>query len=280
MPLLFTHRLQLRPFTRADLPALHALWTDRHVRRYLWDGDTVSETRAAEYLDESTADFTHYGYGMWALSLRAEPHNVVGFCGLRAHAERPFPDLVYGLGPQWWGQGLATEAAQAVAAYVFGRGLVAGIEATVDVPNTGSGQVLEKLGMESRPPTQPGQRLFYLDRERFAAWVGRPFVVQIRPVRLEDAPELARILTGALRDTFAGRVPEACLDSPTREESERNWRRSIEKPGFCEKPGFLNDEGEFLLVAEDMAGQMAGFILAGRASSCGTNAGPVLSSAT
>jgi GNAT superfamily N-acetyltransferase len=118
--------------------------------------------------------------------------------------------------------------------------------------------------MESRPPTQPGHRLFYLDRERFAAWVGRPFVVQIRPVRLEDAPELARILTGALRDTFAGRVPEACLDSPTREESERNWRRSIEKPGFCEKPGFLNDEGEFLLVAEDMAGQMAGFILAGR----------------
>ena len=83
-------------------------------------------------------------------------------------------------------------------------------------------------------------------------------MVQVRPVRLEDAPELARVLTETQRATFEGLVPDACLDSPTREESERNWRRFIESGAL--------EQGEFLLVAEDMQGRMAGFVLAGGAT--------------
>jgi hypothetical protein len=36
------------PFASEDLDALHALWTDPDVRRYLWDDIVISRERAAE----------------------------------------------------------------------------------------------------------------------------------------------------------------------------------------------------------------------------------------
>jgi ribosomal protein S18 acetylase RimI-like enzyme len=76
----------------------------------------------------------------------------------------------------------------------------------------------------------------------------------LRYATVEDAPELARILVGTNRETFHGLVPDAWLDDPTLEESERNWRRAI---------GSELEEGEFLLVAENTEGTMLGFAMAG-----------------
>lgn len=71
---------------------------------------------------------------------------------------------------------------------------------------------------------------------------------------MEDAPELARILTETNRATFQGLVPDHCLDSPTLEESERNWRRFFQENV---------EENPFLLVVENEAGQMVGYAIAG-----------------
>jgi len=48
LPVLRTPRLVLVPFAPEDLDALHALWTDEHVRRYLWDDIVISRERATE----------------------------------------------------------------------------------------------------------------------------------------------------------------------------------------------------------------------------------------
>jgi len=46
LPSLRTERLILRPWTLQDVDALHLLWTDPDVRRYLWDDVVISRERA------------------------------------------------------------------------------------------------------------------------------------------------------------------------------------------------------------------------------------------
>ena len=80
----------------------------------------------------------------------------------------------------------------------------------------------------------------------------------IRPAVIEDAPVLARILVTTGQETFLGLVPDKCLESPTLEKSERNWRKFF-------RSGCL-DQDEILLLATTEAGEAAGYILAGRAT--------------
>ena len=40
-PTLHTARLLLTPVREQDLPALHALWNDPQVARWLWDAEPV-----------------------------------------------------------------------------------------------------------------------------------------------------------------------------------------------------------------------------------------------
>jgi RimJ/RimL family protein N-acetyltransferase len=56
--------------------------------------------------------------------------------------------LIYGIHPNLWGNGYATEAANAVLHYVLEELALPKIRADVDEPNISSVQVLEKLGMK------------------------------------------------------------------------------------------------------------------------------------
>jgi predicted N-acetyltransferase YhbS len=79
--------------------------------------------------------------------------------------------------------------------------------------------------------------------------------IHIRRATPEDAPDLARILIETNRATFEGLVPDHCLDSPTREESIRNWKRALSSDRV--------KEGKFTLVAENTAGHIVGYTVAG-----------------
>ena len=41
LPTLETERLILRPWSLDDIDALHQIWTDPQVRRYLWDDEVI-----------------------------------------------------------------------------------------------------------------------------------------------------------------------------------------------------------------------------------------------
>ena len=56
-PMLRTLRAVLRPLGVADLDAVHALWTDPDVRRYLWDDVAITRERAAEVVAASADNF-------------------------------------------------------------------------------------------------------------------------------------------------------------------------------------------------------------------------------
>jgi RimJ/RimL family protein N-acetyltransferase len=145
-PRLATVRLRLRPVALDDLGALHDLWTDAEVRRYLWDDQVIPRERVAAEIDASIASFDAHRFGMWRLALPDSPR-LVGFCGLRLFGEPEEVEVVYGLATALWGRGLATEAAREVLRYGFERLGLARIFGRTDPPNLPSRRVLERLGM-------------------------------------------------------------------------------------------------------------------------------------
>lgn len=145
VPSLTTARLVLRPFTNADLDAVHALWTDADMRRYLCDDTIVSREQSQEWLEGSTAGFAQRRFGLWGTH-DAASNALIGFCGCRDWPSGE-PELMYGLSRPWWGRGLATEAATAVLDYVFETLGHPVVMAATDPPNVASIRVMERLGM-------------------------------------------------------------------------------------------------------------------------------------
>jgi ribosomal-protein-alanine N-acetyltransferase len=83
---------------------------------------------------------------------------LVGFAAIKEIPETSEVEVYYGLAPRFWGQGLATEAAQAVLTYGFEVLGYQRIWARTDEPNEASKRVAERLGM--RPADDPGKTSF------------------------------------------------------------------------------------------------------------------------
>ncbi len=142
-----TERLRLRPFADEHLDALHSLWTDPDVRRYLWDDRVMSREQAIAVIKASESNFAQRGFGFWALLLRAEGDALVGFCGFRVFEESGEPELLYGILPRLWGKGLVTEAGHVVIRDGFERCGFSRVVAATDTPNQSSVKVMQRLGM-------------------------------------------------------------------------------------------------------------------------------------
>ena len=63
-------RLSLRPVAVDDVEALHALWTDTQVRRFLWDGEVIPLERTREIVERSRTLFDESRFGIWGIRER------------------------------------------------------------------------------------------------------------------------------------------------------------------------------------------------------------------
>ena len=145
MQILETTRLQLRPCQNADLQQIYAMWTHPDVCRFLFDDRVISLDEACSFVDASLANFEQYQYGIWLGSIRNKDC-LVGFAGL-LHSENA-PSLIYGIAPEYWGQGYATEAAIAILNYALQHLHLPKIRADVDESNVVSVRILQRLGMK------------------------------------------------------------------------------------------------------------------------------------
>ena len=141
-----TQRLRLRPLALDDLDALHRIWTEARVRYYLWDDEIISVATARAAIYESIESFEQAQFGVWGM-IDKQMGALIGFCGVRLHAETLDKELLYGVSQPFWGAGLTTEAAQAVIAYLFDPQLTDRLIALANPANVGSCRVAEKLGM-------------------------------------------------------------------------------------------------------------------------------------
>lgn len=158
-----TPRLRLRPALPRDTADMHALWTEPEVRRFLWDDTVIPLETAAGVTRASAADFAARGFGLWSVRVRGDAGSIAGFCGLRTEGVGSEPELLFGLRPAFWRQGIAREAAKAVLAYAFGTLALPRITAATDVPNDRSARTLSALGMtlERRGDHNGRDMLFY-----------------------------------------------------------------------------------------------------------------------
>lgn len=146
--ILETHRLMLRRLVSADLDALWALYSNPEIIKYIPDAPkTVSEAR--EELEwHMHGHPKHPELGLWA-TIHKETGRFIGRCGLLpwtidGHEEI---EIAYALAQDFWGRGLATEAARAILHYGFAQLHLSRLICLIDPENTASRRVAEKIGM-------------------------------------------------------------------------------------------------------------------------------------
>lgn len=147
MSTITTERLNLRPIAPTDVEALHRFWIDPAVRKYLWDNEIISKETVDEIIRNSEACFADIGSGLFAIELAERPEELVGFCGLRRMCEPARIELLYGILPRYWGEGMVSEAARAVLRHGFEQCGLERIVGATDTPNQRSVRVMQRLGM-------------------------------------------------------------------------------------------------------------------------------------
>ena len=143
-----TERLILRRLTMADVDALFVLYRDPKVRTYFPEGTlTYAETKdELEWI--INVYYGQYGWGLWA-TMYKPTGAFIGRCGLLPWTIDGCDEVevAYLLDRAYWGQGLATEAAQAIVHYAFGHLQLTRLICLIDSQNRPSQRVAEKIGM-------------------------------------------------------------------------------------------------------------------------------------
>jgi RimJ/RimL family protein N-acetyltransferase len=154
MTQLATARLFLVPFSDDHLEGLHALNADPEVMRYLTGRpETREETQAV--IERVKHRWATVGYSWWTF-IERDSGEVVGAGALqnlrREATAEPDPSCPVEIG--WrlrhdrWKQGLASEAARAMASFAFDGLQLSELYAVCNPANLASAQVMQRLGMQ------------------------------------------------------------------------------------------------------------------------------------
>jgi RimJ/RimL family protein N-acetyltransferase len=145
---LHTRRCVLRQWKPSDLAPWADMNADPEVRRYF--SSIATEEQARGEAERCRDAIAQRGWGMWALEVPGVLP-FAGFVGLAVpHYDAPWMPAVeigWRLPHAAWGQGLATEAAQAALDFGFARLGLAEIVAITVPANTPSRRVMERLSM-------------------------------------------------------------------------------------------------------------------------------------
>jgi RimJ/RimL family protein N-acetyltransferase len=142
-----TPRLELRPFTDADLPVAHRIYSDPEVMRYVGRGPVRSEHETRAMLAAYAAHQAAHGYSFLAVVERASGA-LIGDAGLfLSQRIGPEVEVGYTLARRAWGRGYATEAARACLDAAFGPLDLDEVIALVAPDNARSLRVVAQLGM-------------------------------------------------------------------------------------------------------------------------------------
>jgi RimJ/RimL family protein N-acetyltransferase len=143
-----TRRVLLRCFHVADLDAMAAVFGDPEVMRF--GPGPQSREWVQGWLRGCLEDYYHkWGFGLWAVVGKAD-RRVIGYCGLTRFDDidgRPEIEIGYRLAREFWGRGLATEAAGAVRDHALGVLVLPRLVAIIDAQNEASLRVATKIGL-------------------------------------------------------------------------------------------------------------------------------------
>jgi len=148
--ILETERLFFRAHESGDRDTYCDMEQDADVRRYVGGAPRTREAAEAKFC--AALEPPRGRLAMWATVLKADGC-YIGRCGVYPHIQDQavVPDegvLAFYLARQYWGRGLATEAASAFVGYGFETLALRRIIATVQVENRASTRILQKLNFD------------------------------------------------------------------------------------------------------------------------------------
>jgi len=145
-----TDRLVLRRWIPEDLTPYHQMCSDPEVMRYIGAGSTLSREQCAASIERFERAWDTDGTSVLAATLH-ETGAFIGFVGLAVPEYLPeiLPavELGWRLARDQWGQGLGTEGATAALKWGFDNQRLHRIVSIIQVGNTASRRVAEKLDM-------------------------------------------------------------------------------------------------------------------------------------
>ena len=157
---LHTRRLRLEPFEERHLDGLHAMNSLPEVMQFV-GGQTETKEQTASVIARVKRCWEAWGTSWWAF-IDTKSERVAGagcIQYLRRDASPPEDlnslknnpiEIGWRLHPDFWRQGLASEAARRMAAFAFERFPIQELVAVRHPENTASGRVMDRLGMQVR----------------------------------------------------------------------------------------------------------------------------------
>ena len=144
--ILGTERLLLREFTLQDADALAAVLGDPVAMQYY--PAAFDRKGVEEWIERNLERYQRVGYGLWAMVLK-DSGELIGDCGcfLRDVDGRDDIEIGYHVRRDLWGNGYATEAAQACMQYAFTQLGVDRVISLIRPENMQSIRVAEKNGL-------------------------------------------------------------------------------------------------------------------------------------
>lgn len=149
-----TERLRLRQWTAADREPFAVLNADPRVMRFF--PATIDRAASDAMADRYESLIAGRGWGFWAAEIKKEGR-FIGFVGLHVPVpELPFSPCVeigWRLAFQFWGKGLASEAARGCLKIGFEQLDLPEIVSFTTIGNLRSRAVMERIGMHETGDT-------------------------------------------------------------------------------------------------------------------------------
>jgi RimJ/RimL family protein N-acetyltransferase len=160
MIVLETERLIIRPLKSADAPFILMLLNEPSFIRYIGDKKVRNLKDAEQYiLNGPVASYERHGLGLCLVELGETP---IGLCGLLKRDELPHADIGFAFLPEFWGQGFAFEAAEAVLKDARERLKLATVLAITTKNNEASIKLLQRLGLRCEGVVKIGEEELFL----------------------------------------------------------------------------------------------------------------------
>jgi ribosomal-protein-alanine N-acetyltransferase len=151
-----TERLVLRRPRLSDAKALHAMFGDPEVMRYIGDGSTLTPAKTKAWIEKALARWKADGFGHFVIE---KDRKVIGRAGflvwdpdewktgtLAELGDHAAIELGWMLAQEHWGNGYATEAATALRNYGFKELKFERLISLIMHGNDASVKVAERLG--------------------------------------------------------------------------------------------------------------------------------------
>ncbi|WP_019505127.1 GNAT family N-acetyltransferase [Pleurocapsa sp. PCC 7319] len=142
-----TPRLILRHLTLEDTEALASIYADPAVMKFVAGTLSLEETK--EFIEKIINRYEQhgYGFGLWATIYKLD-NQFIGRCGVKPLDNKCSElEMAYLLSKEYWGRGLATEAAIAIRDYGFEKVGCNRLISLIDHGNIASQKVALKTGL-------------------------------------------------------------------------------------------------------------------------------------